>query len=58
VTQFRQAGFDTSTRYISAATLQYSDNASSWTTAGMLNNGVSMPYHGNNAFGPFYDVVP
>lgn len=57
ITQFRQAGFDTSGRHISAAQLEYSDDASTWLVAGQINGGEAMPYPGNNTFGAFYDVA-
>lgn len=46
-----QAGFDTSSRYMAAFSLQYSDNDSDWTTFGSKAN---LTYPGNGTFSNVY----
>ena len=52
VTGVEQGGFDTSTRYMSAFTLQWSDDDSTWIDAGS-KSGLSYP--GNNTLSETYD---
>lgn len=47
----KQGGFDTSTRYMSGFSLQYSDDASSWTTLGSKSG---LTYPGNNTLSSVY----
>ena len=47
----KQAGYDTSNRYIQTFSLQYSDDNATWTTLG-LKNGLTYP--GNNTFSSLY----
>ncbi len=51
-TGWKQCGFDTSTRYISAATWEWSDDNSSWTTAKSFS-GLSYP--GNETLSSLYE---
>ena len=53
VNGIKQGGFDTSNRYMSAFTLQYSSDASSWTTLGSAS-GLSYP--GNNTLSALITV--
>ena len=49
VAGMQMASYDTSDRYPSAVTLQWSDDGSSWTTFGTWSG---LTYPGNNAWGP------
>jgi len=49
----KQAGFDTSDRYMAGFTLQWSDNGSTWTTLGS-KSGLSYP--GNNTLSSLYTI--
>lgn len=51
ITAVKQAGFDTSTRYMDGFTLQYSDDGSSWTTLGTKSG---LTYPGNNTLSAAY----
>ncbi len=49
----KQAGFDTSDRYMTAFTLEYSDDNSTWTTAATKSG---LAYPGNNTLSTVYSV--
>lgn len=54
VSGVQQAGFDTSTRFAKAMTLQWSDNNVSWTTEGRT---TLETYPGNNTLGPVQSIA-
>lgn len=55
VTGFKQGGFDTADRYMTAFTLEWSDDNSAWTAIGSK---TGLTYPGNNTLSALYDFSP